>query len=84
MSVPNKSISAVCNTLSCAKNENTLYIKEKWEREAGIELSKEVWGEIWRFQGSSTCSTDWREHSWKNIIWYFKTPVGIESFLNRV
>ena len=57
-----------------AKNENTLYIKEKWGKEAGIKLSEEAWGEVCSFQWSSTSSMDWREHCWKNIIKYFKTP----------
>ena len=64
----------VCNALSNSNNLSTLYIKEIWEREVGIEISEEKWEQIWDFQWSSTCSTDWREHCWKNIIRFFRTP----------
>ena len=69
-----KAISKVYNALFYAKNENTLHIKEKWEKEAGLSLSEEAWGEICSFQWSSTNSMDWREHCWKNVIRYFRTP----------
>lgn len=72
-SIPCKSISRLYNALFLSKNENTLYIKEKWEKEAGIGISEEAWGEICCFQWSSTNSMEWREHCWKNIVRYFKT-----------
>ena len=59
-STPSKAISELYCALSNADNRNTLYIKEKWEREAGIEISEEQWEQIWDFQWSSTCSMDWR------------------------
>ena len=41
---PSKSISELYGAISAAKNDNTLHIKVRWEREAGIEISEEVWG----------------------------------------
>lgn len=29
-----------------ARNESILYVKDKWEMEAGSELSEQAWGEI--------------------------------------
>lgn len=43
--------------------------------EAAIVISEEHWGEIWTFQWSPTSSLFWREHCWKNVVRYFKTPV---------
>lgn len=37
----------IVSQLSHANNNNTLYIKGKWERESGIEISEESWGNIW-------------------------------------
>lgn len=71
---PCKSISKMYDAITVAKYENTLYIKEKWEKEAGAVISEEAWGEICSFQWSSTNSMEWREHCWKNIVRYFRTP----------
>lgn len=73
-SLPSKSISALYNILLGAENGSTLYIKERWERDAGIVISEEMWKGIWEFQSTTTCSADWREYCWKNVIRYFKTP----------
>ena len=61
-SFPRKSIPKLYNVLLYGKNENTLHIKEKWEKEAILEPSEEAWEEIWSFQWSSTSSMIWREH----------------------
>lgn len=63
-----KSISKLYTALSHANNNNTLYIKDKWERDSGIEISEEAWGNIWSFQWTTASSMDWREHCPKNII----------------
>ena len=42
--------------------------------ELGIKISDEAWGNIWSFQWSTSSSTSWREHCWRNIIRYFRTP----------
>lgn len=73
-SIPSKSVSKLYNDLFLAGNENTLYIKEKWEKEAGISMSEEAWGEICSFQWSSANSTEWREHCWKKHSKIFLRP----------
>lgn len=54
------------------KGNNTVYIKERWEREANIMLTEDEW-EINEQQWKTTCSLSWREHGWKNITRYFVT-----------
>lgn len=71
---PSNSISKLYTALCLTGNKNTFYIKDKWKKEAGIVLSKETWNKIWNFQWTSSNSIDWREHCWKNIIRFFKTP----------
>lgn len=71
---PSNSISKLYTAVSHVNNNNILYIKGKRERESGIEISEEVWGNIWSFQWTTSSSMGWREHCWKNIISYFKTP----------
>lgn len=71
---PPYSISKLYTVISHATKRNTLYIKDKWEREAGIRISEEIWGNIWFFQWLTSNSMAWRQHGWKNIIRYFKTP----------
>lgn len=71
---PSKSISKLYTALSHADKNDTLYVKEKWERESGIEISEEAWSSIWSFQLSTSSSMSWREHCWKNVIRFFKTP----------
>lgn len=65
---------AASTTLSRAKGENTLYIRGKCGREAGVWLSEEAWGEIGNFQWTATNSMDRRKHCWKHIIGYLKVP----------
>ena len=72
--IPSKSISKLYTALSNANNNNTQYIKDKWEVELGTEISEEAWGNIWSFQWTTSSSIDWREHCWKNIIRFFRTP----------
>lgn len=68
-------ISRIYNALFAIDKCKTLYVKQKWEKEAAIAISEEHWGEIWTFQWSSTNSLFWREHCWKTVVRYFKTPV---------
>ncbi|XP_072114005.1 3-hydroxy-3-methylglutaryl-CoA reductase a isoform X1 [Mobula birostris] len=75
-SIPSKSVSQLYNALSHAKNVNTLYIKEKWEKEAGLVLSEEAWGKICSFQWSSTNSLTWREHCWKKHYKVLQDPIS--------
>lgn len=42
-------VSRLCKALFYAKNVNTLYNKEKFEKEAGIGLSEEAWRDTCSF-----------------------------------
>lgn len=53
---------------------STSYIKIKWEKEGGINISEEEWTAIWRYQWMCTGSQKWREFGWKSLIRYFITP----------
>lgn len=56
------------------RNEDTLYIKNKWEQEAGTLISDEDSERVCIFQWTSTNSLVWREHCWKDTIGFIKTP----------
>lgn len=71
--VPSKFISKLYTALSNANRNSTLHIKDKWEKESGLQVSEEAWSNIWSFQSTTSSSMVW-EHCWKNIIRYFKTP----------
>lgn len=59
--------------MSCQKN-TTLYVKEKWEKEAVVKISNEEWYKICEMSQTSTNSQKWREFNWKNFIRFFITP----------
>lgn len=71
---PPTSISKLYTAICHASKNNTLYIKDKWEKETGMKISEETWGSIWKFQRSTSNSMAWRKHCWKNIIRFFRTP----------
>lgn len=56
------------------RNYSTFYIKEKWERELGVEITPNDWESIIDTQITTTNSQMWRDFSWKNIVRYFITP----------
>lgn len=70
-----KAISKLYVVLEDLKADNTAYIKERWEREATIEVTGEEWGEINTYQWKTTNSSSWREFGWKNTVRFFLTPV---------
>ena len=74
-----KIISKLYKEVEKLKGNNTAYIKEKWEKEAGRMLSEEEWENISEQQWKTTCSLSWREYSWKNIVRYFITPIQRKS-----
>ena len=51
---------------------NTLYIKEKWEAELGIEVTSDTWEEICSEAHLVTNSNTWKEFKWKVISRFFK------------
>lgn len=53
---------------------NTLYIKEKWEAELGIEVTPDTWEGICSEAHLVTNSNTWREFKWKVISRFFRTP----------
>ena len=69
-----KLISRLYKAVEDLKGTDTVYIKERWERDANIVISVDEWEEINEQQWRTTCSLSWREHGWKNIIRFFRTP----------
>ena len=67
-------ISQIYNGLQNSKNHSTMSVKQKWEKESGLEISEEVWNSIWESQSRTTNSRSWREFAWKNTIRFFITP----------
>ena len=61
------------------KGDNSKYIKEKWEKEAGSLISEEEWEQINEQQWRTTCSISWREYGWQNIVRYFIIPAQQKS-----
>ena len=64
----NKTVSCLYKGLSNLKSHSTSYIKIKWEKEGGINISEEEWTTIWRYQWRCTSSQKWREFGWKSLI----------------
>lgn len=50
---------------------STEYIKEKWEKEGNLSISKEEWLEMCKFPWKCTNSHIWREFGWKCPIFYY-------------
>lgn len=72
--IKQKVISKLYNILEDLKADNTEYVKERWEREATIEMSRDEWGEINEYQWKTTNSSAWKEFGWKNTLRFFQTP----------
>lgn len=56
------------------KGIDTVYTKEKWERDANIVISVDKWEEMNEQQWRTTYSLSCRKHGWKNIIRFFRIP----------
>uniref|UniRef100_A0A671TVT9 Reverse transcriptase domain-containing protein n=1 Tax=Sparus aurata TaxID=8175 RepID=A0A671TVT9_SPAAU len=67
-------ISGLYKGLINKKAHSSLYIKEKWEVEGGIDLTEEEWVTIWEYQWKCSSSQSWKEFGWKSLIRYFITP----------
>uniref|UniRef100_A0A8C6SP44 Reverse transcriptase domain-containing protein n=1 Tax=Neogobius melanostomus TaxID=47308 RepID=A0A8C6SP44_9GOBI len=50
------------------KSKNTWYVKKKWEKETGSLIDDEEWESICKMLRKTTCSPNWREFGWKNVI----------------
>lgn len=55
----NKPVSRIYLSIHSSKNHSTLYIKEKWEKEANITLTEDDWVKMCK-------KGQWREFAWKN------------------
>lgn len=64
-------ISQIYKELQNSKNHSTLQVKQKWEGEAGLEISEDDWKTVWAGQAKTTNSRTWREFCWKNLIRFF-------------
>jgi hypothetical protein len=69
-----REISTLYQGLMTSKKTSTLYVKEKWEKGFGEQITEEDWYNICKTQCTATSSRIWREFCWKNIIRFFITP----------
>lgn len=67
-------ISTIYGHIMEARGNTTMYVKLKWQRELGVNISDDEWSYIWKTQQSTTSSRVWRLHCWKNLIRFFITP----------
>ena len=67
-------VSRLYDGLMLLKNDSTMYVKERWEKEMGIVISDEVWMNTWETQSTTTNSLTWRDFCWKTQIRFFITP----------
>ena len=64
------------------RGNTTLYVKLKWEREQGVNISEDEWLHIWRAQQSTASSHAWRLFCWKHLIRFFITPKIQNKYLS--
>lgn len=72
-SIP-RTVSTLYKCLMESRQESTVYVKVKWERELNQEIIEKVWYETWKEHKNTTQSLKWRELIRKNQICYFITP----------
>ena len=65
-------ISRIYKVLQELVGEDTVYIKEKWEKESNMQM--ETWGIIIVQQWRSTCSPSLRKFGCKNVVRFFRVP----------
>ena len=69
-----KAVSILYSCLMEAKNDSTLYVKAKWEKELSEDIPDDMWFNMWKIHQTTTQSHGWREFTWKNQIRFFITP----------
>ena len=79
-----KVVSRLYSSIRRVKPDGTHYIKEKWEKESGLQISAENWENICTLQWEVTCSNSWREFSWKNVSRFFRTPLQQRKLMPNV
>ena len=67
-------ISSLYRGLCDMLQDNTLHVKDKWEKELEVEIDDDVWDTICSEIHKVTNANLWREFQWKVVIRYFKTP----------
>lgn len=79
-----KVVSRLYSSIRRACSNDTLYIKEKWEKESGLQLSAENWENLCILQWETTSSNSWREFSWKNLSRFFITPLQQRKLMPNI
>lgn len=69
-----KLVSRIYSKLQSNRNHSTLYVRDRWEKEANIVLTEEEWLDICEIQSTTSSSGQWREFAWKNTMRFFITP----------
>lgn len=67
-------ISQLYKCLKALENHSTEYIRERWEKEGGVQITEEEWQDICSSQWKCTKSHAWKEFCWKNVARFFITP----------
>uniref|UniRef100_A0A1A8PUF6 Reverse transcriptase domain-containing protein n=2 Tax=Nothobranchius rachovii TaxID=451742 RepID=A0A1A8PUF6_9TELE len=72
--LPSKTVSKLYRGLQEQRRNNTLYIKTRWEKELGVEITEGEWVSMCMTQQTSTNSKRWRTFGWKSLVRFFITP----------
>lgn len=67
-------ISKLYHAVTSLKKDSTEYVKQRWEKELDIVITKDIWMNAWKTQSTTTNSLGWRDFCWKNLIRFFITP----------
>lgn len=67
-------ISRLYKGLLTKKPYTTEYIKNKWEKEGQLDITKEEWLNYCEILWRCTSAHTWREFAWKCLIRFFTTP----------
>lgn len=68
--LPSKTVYKLYRWLQDQRRNTTLYIKIKWEKELGVEITKGGWFSMCLTQWKSTNSKRWRVFGWKSHFFY--------------
>ena len=60
-----RAVSILYCCLMEAKNDSTLYVKAKWEKELSEEIPDTMWFDMWKIHQTTTQSHGWREFTSK-------------------
>ncbi len=60
--------------ITSMNKHSTDYVRQRWERDLGLEIMVEDWTHAWETQCSTTNSLTWRDFGWKSLICFFITP----------